>query len=140
MSKNCVPKYIISQSISLFICSLQCLELCSKSQSLSHSVNDIVTYSALCRLCLGSKWELLNLFVCTFPTGDDYNLIVRFTWSCYSDAQLYYRIVRRYSTIDLNKVAQTNRSEVPAPKLSSMILLLILIFLTWLAAHVMVIS
>ena len=47
--KICVPNYIMSQSIWVVLCFLQCLVLCSKS----HSVSDIVTNRAICRLCLG---------------------------------------------------------------------------------------
>ena len=45
--KICVPNYIMSQSIWVVLCFLQCLVLCSKS----HSVSDIVTNRAICRLC-----------------------------------------------------------------------------------------
>ena len=51
--KICVPNYIMSQSIWVVLCFLQCHVLCSKSHSLSHSVSDIVTNRAICRLCLG---------------------------------------------------------------------------------------
>ena len=47
--KICVPNYIMSQSIWVVLCFLQCLVLCSKR----HSVSDIVTNRAICRLCLG---------------------------------------------------------------------------------------
>ena len=54
--KICVPNYIMSQSIWVVLCFLQCLVLCSKS----HSVSDIVTNRAICRLCLGLLKMITN--------------------------------------------------------------------------------
>ena len=59
--KICVPNYIMSQSIWVVLCFLQCLVLCSKS----HSVSDIVTNRAMCRLCQ----SLLKMKTISFNKG-----------------------------------------------------------------------
>ena len=48
-----------------------------------------------------------NLLLCTFPTGDDYDLIIRLTWSCHSHTHthIFYDWMPRFYKVDLNKVA-----------------------------------